>query len=303
MTETEALLILLHLIGLGSRKIFSLIDHFGSAVAVLKTSSAPSAYKEIFERLHNWKEQITWQRDLELVHQHKISLISYKDPAYPLALLRLTDFPPLLYVKGELLPQDAHAIAVIGTRDPTPYGTTMGHRLSKDLAQAGFTIISGLAKGIDTIAHQAALLCGRTFAVIGSGLARIYPQENSALAEAICEAGAVISEFPMETTPQRQHFPQRNRLVSGLSKGVLLVEAPLTSGAMITMYKGHLQEKRLFAIPGNIDSKSFQGNHLLIKKGIASLVETAQDILESFDDLFPRANAWAPVHTNGQEGV
>jgi DNA processing protein len=132
-------------------------------------------------------------------------------------------------------------------------------------------------------------------------LARLYPKENASLADAICNTGAVISEFPMDTTPQKPQFPQRNRLVSGLSKGVLLAESPLTSGAMITMHKGLMQGKRLFAVPGAADNKSFQGNHLLIKKGIASLVETAQDILESFEDLFPHASAWVPVH-NGQEG-
>ncbi len=216
----------------------------------------------------------------------KIKLISWKDPSYPKRLLDIIDSPVLLYVRGEIKPKDTQALAIVGTRNPTIYGLTMSEQFSQRLAKEGFTILSGLARGIDTAAHRSALFSGRTIAVIGSGLADIYPRENSQLAEEIAQQGALISEFPMTTPPDRQNFPQRNRIVSAMSLGVLLIEAPLKSGAMITMERALLQKRQCFAIPGRIDTKDFQGNHSLIKSGKAQLVEMPEEIMDNFQNLF-----------------
>jgi DNA processing protein len=162
----------------------------------------------------------------------------------------------------------------------------MAETISKDLAANGFTVVSGLARGIDTAAHRGAVAAGRTIAVIGSGLADIYPPDNRELARIIAERGALLSEFSMATPPDRQNFPQRNRIVSGFTLGTLLIEAPVKSGAMITMDKARLHHKKLFALPGRADAESFKGNHLLIKDGQAHLIENAADILAHFDSLF-----------------
>jgi len=191
---------------------------------------------------------------------------------------------------------DQNGIAVIGTRQATLYGLEMAKKIAEDLAAVGFTVISGLARGIDTAAHAGALHArkGRTIAVIGSGLTNVYPRENIELSEAVANQGALISEFPMETPPDRQNFPQRNRIVSGMTMATVLIEAPLQSGAMITVEKALMQKRQVFALPGRADHENFRGNHQLLKQGKAHLVENADDIINSFNDLFRRCGPSIP---------
>ncbi len=219
-----------------------------------------------------------------------IHIITRIDDDYPQWLKNFPDAPIVLYVMGKIAEQDKKSIAVVGTRHPTHYGRDMAERISKDMVRCGFTVISGLARGIDTIAHKSAVgVGGRTIAVIGGGLDYIYPPENKELAKKISENGAVISEFPFGRVPDKTTFPIRNRIISGLSMGVLVVEAGLTSGALITVNTGLEQGKAIFALPGRVDSPASKGCHKLIKQG-AKLVESAEDILEEFEFLLPASH-------------
>lgn len=284
MNALEALAALVATPFLGPIKIKLLVEYFGSPLKALQASSEeistlPGFGAKIQKIWEESKRSPKWERDIELAQRLKVNMIPYTSPLYPKRLLDLPDHPILLYVQGELKPSDSNGIAVIGTRNPTIYGREMGEKFGRDLAALGISVVSGLARGIDTAAHQGALAKGRTIAVIGSGLADIYPRENWGLAKKIVENGVLISEFPMATPPDRQNFPQRNRIISGISKGIVLIEAPEKSGSMITMEKGLAQGKKLFALPGRADIESFRGNHLIIKRGEAKLVENVDDIL------------------------
>jgi len=290
VNEIEALVALSEIPHLGAIKTRLLVERFGSAQEALhadKTHLAelPGFGPKLLEQWGQSQKSETWKQSLKLAGQQKIQIIPYNSPEYPKRLLETPDHPALLYVKGKIVPQDQHCIAIVGTRSPSPYGQEMAQTLAMKLASAGFTIVSGLAHGIDTAAHQGALKQGRTLAVMGSGLANIYPTENQKLAETIAQQGALISEFSMTTRPDRQNFPQRNRIVSGMTLATLLIEAPVKSGSMITMKKALTQKRKLFALPGRADNENFRGNHLLIKEGQATLVESAEDILASFQFL------------------
>lgn len=291
LTEVEALVILTSIPYLGSVRIRALIQHFGSAQTVLDADPAilaefPDIGPKIVQGWRNWRSDASWKQNLALAERYKTAIIPYTSPYYPKRLLEIPDYPVLLYVKGTLVSADQRGIAVVGTRFASIYGREMAETISSELARAGFPVVSGLARGIDTAAHFGALRGGRTIAVIGSGLANIYPQENLRLAEEVVANGALISEFPMTTPPDRQNFPQRNRIVAGMTMGTLLVEAPVRSGAMITMDRAAAYKRPLFALPGRVDNDDFRGNHHLIKKGQAKLVENAQDVIENFDSLF-----------------
>lgn len=291
MHETEAFVVLNSIPHLGPAKIRALIELFGSALQSLEVPADQLAKIPGFERIlpywNQWRKNTDWQHDLHLVDKLGIQLIPYTSQIFPKALLAADPHPVLLYVKGELKLQDQRCIAVVGTRHASIYGNEMAHQISRDLACNGFTVISGLARGIDTSAHRGALEKGRTIAVIGSGLADIYPPENRSLAEEISQRGALISEFSMTTPPDKQNFPQRNRIVSGMASAVVLIEAPFKSGAMITMEKALTQKRKLFALPGRADHENFRGNHQLIKSGKAYLIENVADILCHFEELFP----------------
>ncbi|SCA64155.1 Protein smf [Chlamydiales bacterium SCGC AG-110-P3] len=297
ISETQALIVLNNTPGLGPVKIRHLITHCGTPTAVLQASATaleqvPGIGSRIATAITGWQQSPTWHADIEAAERMDVEVIPYTDSRYPKRLLTLKDHPVLLYVAGTLTPADGHSIAVVGTRNATHYGREMAHQISKDLPRGDFTVISGLARGIDTAAHRGALDGkGRTIAVIGSGLAKLYPEENAGLAEMITQHGAVISEYPMLTPPDRQQFPQRNRIVSGLTLGTLLIEAPTRSGAMITMDRAETQGRRLFALPGRVDVETFRGNHLLIKSGRAQLIENGADIAEAFDSLFTAGQA------------
>jgi DNA processing protein len=217
-------------------------------------------------------------------------VITQESPSYPKPLREIHAPPIVLYVWGELLERDHHAIGIIGARRTTHYGTESGKKLAYQLAYAGLTVVSGLARGIDTAAHQGALAAkGRTIAVIGSGLSKLYPPENSALAEKIRSGnGAVVSEFSMEIEPDRQTFPMRNRIISGWSHGILVVEAGSNSGALITATQALEQGRSVYAIPGHINAPSAMGSNRLIQQG-AKLVMDASDILEDLQILLPEA--------------
>jgi DNA processing protein len=209
----------------------------------------------------------------------KVRIVSERSPAYPAPLRTLPQPPPFLFMAGEWRPEDCRALAVVGTRFPSGYGTRMGRELTTGMGEAGFAIISGLARGIDTLAHEAALSAGaRTVAVLGSGLDWIYPPENVPLARRIAKHGCVVSEFPMGVPPHATHFPRRNRLISALSLGTLVVEAGNDSGALITADYALDQGREVFAVPGAVHQPGSQGTHKLIQEG-AHLVERAADIL------------------------
>lgn len=305
LNALEALVALTHIPGLGAARVRQLIECFSSAEAALEADAGaigqiPGFGAKFCEGWERHKKGDSWKRDMELAAEKGISLISYTDPRYPKALLQIADHPVVLYVAGEILPEDSRSLAIVGTRNATIYGMEMAGQVSGMLARSGFTIVSGLARGIDTAAHQAALEKGRTIAVIGSGLAKIYPSENQKLANAIAERGALISEYPMMRPPNRQNFPQRNRIVAGMTLGTVLVEAPCKSGAMITMANARRYGKKLFALPGRADTEAFRGNHQLIKRGEAQLIEGARDILESFS-MLPAVETSPALKLDGEE--
>ena len=205
--------------------------------------------------------------------------MTYNDAAYPRLLLQIPDPPPCLYVRGSLDLNSA-ALAIVGSRNASSYGKAVARRLSADLAACGATVVSGMALGIDTCAHQGALQAGGpTVAVMGTGLNHIYPARNRRLHDAIAERGAVVSELPVNAGPDARHFPARNRIISGLTLGTLVVEATLKSGSLITARLAAEQNREVYAVPGSIDSFKSTGTHALIKQG-AKLVENVQDILE-----------------------
>ncbi len=209
--------------------------------------------------------------------------ITLQDSEYPQRLRTIADPPPILYVKGTLLKEDEAAVAIVGTRRATPYGLETARRLASDLARAGVTVVSGLAEGIDAAAHRGALeVGGRTLAVLGHGLNTVYPPFHKELAEQVAHCGALISEFPMEGEPLAWNFPRRNRVISGLSLGVIVVEAPLRSGALITAREALEQGREVFAVPGPVTSPNSPGCHRLLKDG-ARLVEDARDVLEELE--------------------
>ncbi|OQX53324.1 MAG: DNA protecting protein DprA [Candidatus Omnitrophica bacterium 4484_213] len=224
-------------------------------------------------------------KELSLIKKDKIRIITLLDKDYPASLKSITSAPLVLYVQGEVLAQDCLAIAVVGSRLSSFYGIKTAERLSEELSYRGFTIVSGMARGIDTAAHKGALKSGgRTIAVLGCGLDIVYPRENKKLKEEIIRQGAVVSEFPLGTPPERFNFPIRNRIISGLSLGTVVVEAAKHSGALITANYALEQQREVFAVPGHIDSPTSQGTHQILKEG-AKLVEDTDDILEELQPV------------------
>lgn len=290
VTELEALVILSSTPQVGAIRVRALLQKFGSALAALNADIAeilalPEFSPKSLQMWGYWKKDSSWVYNIELANREGAEIIPFNSPQYPKRLLEIHDFPILLYVKGKIESVDQRSIAVIGTRHASIYGKEMAERISQELAAAGYTVVSGLARGVDTAAHRGALRGGRTLAVIGSGLADVYPHENIGLSKEIANHGALISEFPMNTPPDRLNFPQRNRIVSGMTMATLLIEAPLKSGAMITVEKALGQKRKVFALPGRADFDSFKGNHALIKSRQAQLIENATDVIKNFEDL------------------
>jgi DNA processing protein len=225
----------------------------------------------------SWKDVNAQVQSLE---KKDIKAIGLDAPSYPEMLREIEDAPVVIYMKGDISPQDKYAIAIVGSRKPTSYGISVTENISEELASMGFTIVSGMARGIDAISHKGALMAGcRTMAVLGSGLDVPYPPENKALMDKIALSGCVISELPLGAPPDKENFPKRNRLISGLSLGVLVIEATSNSGSLITAGYALEQNREVFAVPGNINSHNSKGTNELIKRG-AILTRRAEDIVE-----------------------
>ncbi len=302
MTRTEAYLALNLLPRIGPIRVQRLLEQFGGPERILAASlselkSVPGIGREMAESIRDWENLIDLPEEQRRMEEHGILPLTIEDDAYPPALREIHDPPHLLYLKGEIQERDRHAIAVVGSRRVTHYGREAARRLSFQLAHAGVTILSGLARGIDTAAHEAALAAGgRTIAVLGSGIGHLYPPENAALAERIAENGAVLSEFPVLYVPDRQSFPLRNRIVSGMSRGILVVEAPARSGSLITANQAMEQGRNVYAVPGPIDRPTSEGCNRLIQDG-AKLVIDSRDILDEMEMLLP------PVPRQGELGL
>ncbi len=288
MNSTDAFLALNLLPGIGPIRVRRLLERFRSPERILMAAPAeltqtPGIGTEMASQIARWEDVIDLPEERRRMQDHGISALTLDDDAYPAALKEIHDPPFLLYIKGTILPRDSAALGVVGSRRMTHYGREQARKMSFQLAAAGFTIVSGLARGIDTAAHEAALAAeGRTIAVLGSGIGNVYPAENQALADRISENGAVISEFPVLYVPDKQSFPLRNRIVSGLSQGLLVVEAPVRSGSLITANQALEQGRSVFAVPGPVDRPNSEGCHRLIQQG-ASLVCSAQDVITELD--------------------
>ena len=281
--------------GVGDRTLLKLIRAFGSPAAVLAASQADliraGCSPELAESVRRGPElKIRQQidRQLKVIERLKIRVITLVDQAYPERLRTIPDPPPLLYVSGTFSAQDEVAVAIVGGRRATPSGRLTTEEIAKRLAGAGVTIVSGLARGIDAAAHRGALAGkGRTIAVLGCGIDRTYPSEHDALRRSIESHGAVISELAIGAAPQSHHFPRRNRIISGLSLGVLVSEAAANSGSLITAKLALEQGRDVFAVPGSVREEACRGSNGLIKEG-AKLIEGAQDI---FDEILPQVDA------------
>jgi DNA processing protein len=281
---------LLHLAStpkIGPHKIRILLNYFRDPAEILRASpraliKVPGIEKKIAANIVHNKEGKRFADDqLRRVNKLGARIITLWDAEYPEVLKRIYDPPVLVYVIGRFTSLDKNAVAIVGTRTPSTYGQLVAEAFSRELAQLGITVVSGLARGIDTIAHCAALTSrGRTIAVLGSGLDVPYPAENKKLLESIAAEGVVLSEFPMGTKPDATNFPRRNRIVSGLSLGTIVVESAEDGGAMITASTALDQNREVFAVPGSITEKRTAGPHKLIREGRAKLVQNVNDVLE-----------------------
>lgn len=299
-------LLLVMVPGVGPRVRKSLVEHFGSAAAVLAAAisdlrGVPGVGTKISQAIAAARREIDVVAELEDCRRNDVKLLVASQPEYPQQLLSIHDPPGVLFVRGEILPVDGLAVAIVGTRHATPYGLAQAERLASGLARAGYTIVSGLARGIDAAAHQGALKAGgRTLAVLGSGVLNVYPPEHQRLAEEIIAQGAVISENPPRSPPLAGAFPQRNRIVTGLSLGVIVVEAADRSGALISARHAYEQGRDVFAVPGRVDSRMSKGCHRLIRDG-AKLVETIDDVLEELGPLAAPTQAIASPEGDSRE--
>ncbi|OPZ75450.1 MAG: hypothetical protein BWY80_00145 [Firmicutes bacterium ADurb.Bin456] len=276
------------------KRLWSLVNHFGSPrlawqAGTKELAAAPGLGAEGAEGLARRRDQIDPAGEAGKLNSRGITFVCHTDPNYPENLLQIYDPPPVIFLRGQIKPGDSLSIAIVGSRRPSPYGLAVAEKLAADLAAVGVTVVSGLARGIDTQAHRGALAGnGRTLAVLGCGLDVVYPRENAKLMDQIAERAAVISEFPPASPPEAWHFPVRNRIISGLARGTVVVEASGKSGALITADFALEQGRDVMAVPGSVANPLSRGPHRLIKQG-ARLVEGAGDILDEMglDRLFP----------------
>ena len=274
--------------GIGPRRFRKLLDSFPTLADVFSASALQlQAFKLTAETLSYLKnpDERGVENDLKWADQPNRHILTWQHPAYPRLLLETPAPPPILYVLGHIDSLQNPQLAMVGSRNPSASGQDTAHQFAKHLTKNGFTITSGLALGIDTASHQGALAApGTTIAVLGTGIDHIYPARNRQLAEHIIESGAIISEFPLGIAALAKNFPRRNRIISGLSVGVLVVEAALQSGSLITARYATEQNRAVFAIPGSIHNPLAKGCHKLLREG-AKLVEKAEDILEECGSL------------------
>lgn len=275
--------------GIGTVKLRQLLDRFGSAGAAWEAPAGElrrcGLDRRAIDNLLEGRQRLDLEREMARLATAGIDLLTWGSPAYPPYLGEISHPPPLLYMRGELAAADQLGIAIVGTRRLTSYGRQMARELAAELVRQGLTIVSGLARGIDTIVHRTALeLGGRTVAVLGSGLDEIYPPENRELAEQIVsfKQGVLLTEYPLGTRPQAKNFPPRNRIISGISLGTLVIEGDVKSGSMITARFALEQNRDIFAVPGNVNSPTSSGPNWLIQQG-ARLVTCAADILEELN--------------------
>jgi len=272
--------------GVGPTTFARLLKYFGSAdralgASVSELSKVDGIGFKTAEQIAATRNKFDTAAELKLAAKLGVWLVSTQDKRYPPVLKQIYDPPPVLYVKGTLTRQDNLAISIVGTRRCSLYGQEQASRLAHFLSSAGFTTISGMARGIDTAAHHGALSAdGRTIAVQGCGLANVFPPENKKLFERIAESGACISELPLQYEPKSENFPPRNRIIAGLSLGTIVVEAGLNSGALITAKAALDYDREVMAVPGKIDSPLSKGSHQLIKEG-ARLIESIDDVMEA----------------------
>lgn len=281
--------------GVGDAILLKLVQSLGTPDAVL--AATPATLEEIgcrpplIEAIRRGPDASAVRQlnqELTQLERHQVRVLTYLDTQYPSLLRSIPDPPPLLYFQGTLLDSDRHAIAIVGTRKVSVAGRVFAEELARDLAAMGFTIVSGLARGVDAAAHRGALAGhGRTLAVMGCGLDRTYPADHRQLREAIERSGAVLSELPLGAAPHSYHFPRRNRIISGLALGVVVTEAAIESGSLITARLAAEQGREVFAVPGFVKIENSRGPNSLIKDG-ARLVESARDVL---DELRPQLDA------------
>ncbi len=293
MNSTEACIALNMLPTVGPVRLRKLLEVFKEPQQILSAKRSElrkveGIGSEVADQIASWESIVDLVAELARIRDFGATVITQQSPSYPKSLREIHAPPIVLYLWGELNERDHHAIGIIGARRTTHYGTESAKKLAYQLAYAGLTVISGLARGIDTAAHQGALAAkGRTIAVIGSGLSKLYPPENRGLAEKIRDGnGAIVSEFSMEIEPDRQTFPMRNRIIAGWSHGIVVVEAGLNSGALITASQAVEQGRSVYAVPGHINAPSALGSNRLIQQG-AKLVMDASDILDDLQILLP----------------
>ena len=295
MTDTEACIALNMVPHLGPLRLRKLLERLDSPQRILRASAVElqkvdGIGPEIAATLARWQDTIDLSAELALIEDFGARVITQADSLFPRALREIYNPPIVLYVRGTLTERDHHAVGIVGSRKTSHYGLSCAKKLAYQIAYSGVTVVSGLARGIDTAAHQGALAAkGRTVAVIGSGLLELYPPENAGLAEKIAASGAVLSEYPMRFPPSPQNFPYRNRIVAGWGTGLLVVEAGLNSGALITANQAAECGRQVYAVPGPIDRPTSAGSNRLIQQG-AKLVTSAADVLEDMESLIPSAN-------------
>ncbi len=301
MTQEVTDLLALHLVpGLGPRLTAALLNRFGSAAAVLRAGSAelrevPHIGAKLAAGLSRAFQSADVAAEIERIARTNVRLLVLGSADYPARLATIADPPHLLYVRGALEERNANAVAVVGSRHCTTYGRRAAEKLAAGLARAGYTVISGLARGIDGAAHRGALQAGgRTLAVLAGGLSRIYPPEHTELAVDVQNAGALLSEAAMEMEPMAGMFPARNRLISGLSRAVVIVEAAERSGALITAHHAAEQGRTVFAVPGPIDTPASAGTNHLIRQG-AILIRGVEDIIEELEGIRDTATPTRPA--------
>ncbi|MBL7165396.1 MAG: DNA-protecting protein DprA [Dehalococcoidales bacterium] len=272
---------------IGRVRLNRLEAHFGNLEDAWK--AGPDEYiragldKNVVRAIVSWRPRVDLEAEMEKLERYGVQVLTWHDALYPSRLKEIHDYPPVLYIHGSLLPEDEWCLAVVGTRRASAYGRQVTEEIVADLAGSRITVASGLAKGIDSIAHRSALDAGgRSIAVFAHGLDIVYPIENTSLARRIAQHGALISEFPLGTRPKPEYFPRRNRIISGISLGVLVVEAGTTSGALITANMALEQNREVLAVPGSILSPASRGTNRLIQEG-AKLVRDYRDILEELN--------------------
>jgi DNA processing protein len=301
--------------GVGTILFKRLLERFGSPEAVFRASvrellQIEGLGEKVAAEIKKGPPENRVQKELQLVKEVGGFLLTLKDDAYPRRLKEIHDPPPVLYGRGELKREDELAVSIVGSRKTSPYGRVLAEKISRELVRHGIGVVSGMARGIDSVAHWGAISeGGRTIAVLGCGIDVIYPPENRTLFGKIIEKGAVLSEFPMGSLPEGGHFPKRNRIISGLSLGVVVIQASGGSGSLITANYALEQGREVFAVPANVGMEGSRGTNQLIKDG-AKLVESSEDILEEIlpqwsreRDLVQREEPPGPVFSQGEKRV